>query len=149
MVNQLLPNSNNIIPVTSPFSSSVISGVSPKFDFEKRDFVLDAGDLALISGSENLNQWIRKSIGTERYKYPIYTWNFGNEIFTLFGTSLISATTRSVVDKFIKDALLYDSRISEVLDVESKVSGDALIVQFKVVTSDDRTLKIAVDLLER
>ncbi len=125
----------------------VVFGKSPRFDFEAGDFVIDPKDLTLVEGLENLKQWIRKALGTPRYAHPIYTWQFGNEIFDLIGTSLMTSSAKALVNQFVREALLIDPRIKEISNVETSIEEGNLYVSFTVTTVEDSLMSLTVDLV--
>lgn len=91
----------------------------------------------IISGNvDNLDamtQAIYKILNTERYQYPIYSWNYGIEIKDLFGKP--KNYCRVELTKRIEEALLQDERI---LAVESfsfiDVNRETLAVTFTAKT---------------
>ena len=69
-----------------------------------------------------MEQTIFKILGTERYKYIIYSWNYGIELEDLFGQPVMYVCPE--LERRIKEALLQDDRINAVdnfkFDVTSK-----------------------------
>ncbi|APX72721.1 DUF2634 domain-containing protein [Companilactobacillus allii] len=67
---------------------------------------------------EAMIQAVDKILKTERFVYPIYDNQYGNDFFELFGKSFDYATVE--VERMVKEALLSDSRILSVLidDIE-------------------------------
>lgn len=69
-----------------------------------------------------MEQTVFKILGTERYKYIIYSWNYGIELEDLFGQPVLYACAE--LERRIKEALLQDDRIDAVdnfdFDVTSK-----------------------------
>jgi len=148
MTTQVFPDNIRINSIPIYVSPRIVIGSSPKFDFETGEFVIENGDLTLVSGMENLKQWVTKAVSTPRYYHPIYTWQFGNEVNSLMGVSITSIAARSITDLFIKEALLYDRRIKDVVDVETTVEQGKLFVDFKVVTIDNKYLEVNTELVE-
>ena len=66
-------------------------------------------------GQEAMKQAIYKILNTERYQYPIYSWNYGIELKDLFGKSKVELVSR------VSEALLQDERI---IAVESFLFDD-------------------------
>lgn len=60
-------------------------------------------------GQEAMKQAIYKILNTERYEYPIYSWNYGIELKDLFGKSKTFCKVELV--SRVKEALLQDERI--------------------------------------
>lgn len=63
---------------------------------------------------EAMKQAIYKIIRTERYKYLIYSWNYGIELEDLFGMPVSYCIPE--IERRIKEALLQDTRILDVTD---------------------------------
>lgn len=63
-------------------------------------------------GQQAMIQAIYKILNTERYAYPIYSWNYGIELRDLFGYNM--AYIAAELERRIKEALLADERISSV-----------------------------------
>ena len=61
---------------------------------------------------EAMKQAIYKILNTERYNYPIYSWNYGIEFKDLFGKP--KSFCKSEIKRRVKEALLQDERILEV-----------------------------------
>lgn len=69
-----------------------------------------------VDGLSAVRQAAYKILHTERYKYPIYDWNYGIELNDLFGMPF--PFVRSMIQARIEEALLADERITEILDFE-------------------------------
>lgn len=63
-------------------------GRSIKFDYEKKEFILNEGKLVEPSKIESIKQWIELYIRTEIKKYAIYTDTFGIDTRGLLGYRL-------------------------------------------------------------
>lgn len=63
-------------------------------------------------GQRAMVQAIYKILNTERYVYPIYSWNYGIELRDLFGQNMTYIATE--LERRIKEALLADERITSV-----------------------------------
>lgn len=98
-----------------------------KIDFDKK--IING----YIDGIEAVKQSIFKILNTERYKYVIYSWNYGIEIDDLFGEPVDYVCPE--LTRRITDALLQDTRILSVGDFnfETKKRGK-ISVNFTVKT---------------
>lgn len=65
-------------------------------------------------GLEAVEQAIYMILMTERYKYEIYSWNYGVELEDLFGMPINYAC--SEIERRVHEALTMDDRILDVLD---------------------------------
>jgi len=77
-----------------------------------------------------LKQAVYKIINTERYRYVIYSWNYGIELADLFGKPIpfIYAETQ----RRIEEALTADDRIASVTDFEFSNNYSDVLVKFIV-----------------
>ena len=62
-----------------------------------------------FDGHEAMIQAVDKILKTERFVYPIYDNQYGNDFFELFGKSFDYATVE--VERMVKEALLSDDRV--------------------------------------
>ncbi len=99
-----------------------------------------------VDDLEAIKQACYKILNTERYRYVIYSWNYGVELEDLFGKPL--PYVYSELPRRIKEALMHDDRITDVTGFQlSHQKGDVTAV-FTVVTvagdfETERTVKIA------
>ena len=87
--------------------------------------------LGFVDSLKAMEQAIYKIIRTERYKYIIYSWNYGIELEDLFGMPVEYCVVE--LERRISEALLQDNRITAVngfeFDIESE-RGTVLIKKF-------------------
>ena len=87
--------------------------------------------LGFVDSLKAMEQAIYKIIRTERYKYIIYSWNYGIELEDLFGMPVEYCAVE--LERRISEALLQDNRITAVngfeFDTESE-RGTILIKKF-------------------
>jgi phage baseplate assembly protein W len=69
---------------------------------------------------EAMKQAIYKILNTERYKYVMYSWNYGVELEDLFGEPVTYVVPE--LERRITEALTQDGRIQEVTDFEFDTS---------------------------
>lgn len=91
--------------------------------------------LGFVDSLKAMEQAIYKIIRTERYKYIIYSWNYGIELEDLFGMPVEYCVVE--LERRISEALLQDNRITAVngfeFDIESE-RGTVLIKKFVAET---------------
>lgn len=89
--------------------------------------------IGMCDGLEAVKQAVFKILNTERYKYPIYSRNYGVELEHVFGKPVSYAV--SEIERVIKEALLQDDRITGVQDFSFEFPRkDTIVVQFTVVS---------------
>lgn len=72
-------------------------------------------------------------LSTERYQYPIYSWDYGVELIDLIGKPM--PYVMSELPRRITEALTQDDRIEDVVDFEFETKGKQLHVTFTVVST--------------
>ena len=85
-----------------------------------------------ISGLDSLCQAIWVMLEVPRYRYPIYSWQYGSELDTLIGSGFSDVQQKAPT--MIRDALLRDDRIDEVdsFTVSRTQQRDAADITFTV-----------------
>ena len=79
---------------------------------------------------EALKQAIYKVLSTEKYEYPIYSFDYGIAWKDLIGEE--RPYVRAEMKRMIEDALLRDDRIREVDGFQFEFSGDSCRCTFSV-----------------
>jgi len=82
-------------------------------------------------GIDAIKQCIYKILNTERYRYVIYSWNYGVELADLCGKPSDYVCVEA--ERRIKDALLTDSRITGVDSFDFDTSAKRRITVFFTV----------------
>lgn len=88
----------------------------------------------MTDGLSAIKQAVFKILQTERYRYFIYSFDYGSELDLLNESSHLYV--RSELKRRVTEALLADDRIAEVTDFELTVEGDKAAVSFTVVTDE-------------
>lgn len=98
--------------------------------------VFNDDELGRVSGYadelDSVTQAIYLILSTERYKFLIYSWDYGIELLDLIGKPLNYIL--SELPRRITEALLTDDRIKEVKDFEFEKTKNQLHTTFTVVT---------------
>ena len=82
---------------------------------------------------QSVRQAVFKILSTERYEYPIYSWNYGIELKELFGKSPMYVCPE--IERRVKEALLQDDRITNVTDFNFDIPKNGVVsVAFTVHT---------------
>lgn len=112
-----------------------------KQDFELLDqpnktYALDIETMSIegfVDDLDAMKQAIYKILNTERYEYLIYSWNYGVELFDLFGEPLPFVYPE--LERMITEALLQDDRIIRVEDFNFISQRGAVSATFRVITT--------------
>ncbi|MFZ5987090.1 MAG: DUF2634 domain-containing protein [Bacillota bacterium] len=104
------------------------------WDFNNNNFILENGRIKILEGAEALKVWICKMLKTPRYRYLIYSWNYGSELEELIGKGHASSTVQNEVKRLLQDALAINSNIKGVENVNLTFQRDRLDISFTAVT---------------
>ncbi len=83
-----------------------------------------------LTDAEALQQAVFKLLNTEKYEYPIYSFDYGISLDDLIGKDPDYVVIE--IERRISECLLSDERISEVTNFEFEENGDELYVSFLV-----------------
>ena len=86
-----------------------------------------------VDEKEAVKQAIFLILNTERYKFLIYSWNYGIELEDLIGVHPDIVEDES--ERLISEALLQDDRIKAIYDFDFKRVKDSIRVTFTVDTT--------------
>ena len=107
------------------------------------------GDETVFTGKtdelEAVQQAVYKILNTERYTYPIYSWDYGVELVDLFGQPI--PWVYPELERRITEALVWDDRINSVTEFEFESVKNEVHASFTVNTiygSYDETLTVAI-----
>ena len=107
-------------------------GRSIKFDYDKKEFVLNEGKLVEPSKIESIKQWIELYIRTEIKKYAIYTDIFGIDTRGLLGYRLPRGYQVAEIMRRVNEGIL--TKCPDVASV-SDWDFDKGTFSFKVTTN--------------
>lgn len=99
-----------LLPETGTLLTDVTFDTQPSYtyamDMEANSFH------GMAEGQAAMRQAIYKILRTERYTYPVYSWDYGIELMDLFGKPIPYAEVE--LERRIKEALEWDDRIEKV-----------------------------------
>ena len=79
-----------------------------------------------------IEQAVYLILSTERYDYVMYSWNYGIELKDLYG-QIKEYVIPNLINR-IKEALLQDDRIMDVVDFNYKINKNVYSISFTVIT---------------
>lgn len=139
----MIPNNENY----EDFDDEENDGLDVDFDTESEPSLTYRLDLennriaGKIDDVEAIQQAILLILQTERYKFEMYSWNYGFEMEDLRGESM--PYVMSEIKQRLTDAITADDRIESLEDFEiNKTSKNTLHVSFTAITSQQDELEI-------
>ena len=128
----MIPDNN--IPVGSAFPVITITErIDNTFKINENGTVY-----GYIRGKEALRQWVVTCLSTERFKYPIYSWDFGLETEDLYGRDPFYVM--AVLEYRIREALTVDNRIKRLYNYEARFDKKKVYIRFMLETIFDNEL---------
>ena len=125
-------------------SDTVAYGSTVQFDFEKHEFILSpTGKQKTVSESDAWGEWCVKALCTERFKYLVYSSNFGEEIDTLLGESYPHKVVESEIKRMVKECLMCDARTVSVEAFEFSWIADGVIFSCTITNTLGKSMTLA------
>lgn len=90
----------------------------------------DTQIVGFVDGMEALKQSIYKSLSTEQYEYPIYSFQYGIAWKQLIGED--RSYVRAELRRMVEELLMRDDRIRSVDGFEFSFSGDSCHCSFNI-----------------
>lgn len=119
----LVPQSDlNILEI----DEDVMPSKTYNIDFENKRVV------GFVDGKKAIEQSVYLALKTLRYEFLIYSWNYGEELTFLFGKDKELAKVE--VPRLVKECLLVDDRVEDVVNFIFSDTDDGLEVTFEVIT---------------
>lgn len=105
------------------------------WDFEKLDFKLKDGKMYQVEGKEAVKIWLWKIFKTPRYRYLIYSWDYGHELESLIGQGSQSYI-KAEAERLIKEAIwpTLNGYVEDIKNLEIDLVNDVLGINFTAIT---------------
>lgn len=88
----------------------------------------------IVEGREAIKVWIWLVLQTPRYRYYIYTWDYGNEFEDLIGQAYTEEYIEAAAQWMTEDCLLENEDIQSISEFSVSMAGDTLTVSFTANT---------------
>lgn len=88
----------------------------------------------IVEGLEAIRVWIWMALQAPRYRYYVYTWDYGNEFDSLIGQGYTEEYINAEAQRLTEECLLVNDDIQELSDFNISMSGDKLSISFLVNT---------------
>ena len=101
-------------------------------------------DYVIVEGDEALKVWIYKTIKIARYRYPIFSTDYGTELEELVGDKYTKGYTESEAIRYIREALSVNEYIKNINIIDSNFSEDNLKLRINVDTVYNEGVELIV-----
>lgn len=98
----------------------------------------------IVTGVDALCIWAYLALNAQRYRWVIYSWQYGEEYTNLIGYSFDEDYLYSEVKRYIEECLFINEHITAIEDLTVSQVKEKLYVKFKLVT-DVGSKEVAID----
>lgn len=98
----------------------------------------------IVTGVDALCVWAYLALKAQRYRWVIYSWQYGEEYTNLIGYSFDEDYLYSEVKRYIEECLFINEHITAIEDLTVSQIKEKLYVKFKLVT-DVGSKEVAID----
>jgi hypothetical protein len=127
-----------IFPFVEPVTEEVVDDLPLAkewaWDYDTNDFKLKNNKPYTVEGLEAVKVWTYKALHTERFKHPIYSWNYGSELMSLIGSGFSSAAVESEAMRMIEETLSPNEYINGISNLTVTFDQDSLSLEFVLDT---------------
>ncbi len=113
----MIPSADNALFMTL----EIKTGSSKNYKMDADHNIINGN----VDGQEAVKQAVFKILNTQRYQYPVYSWNYGIETGDLFGEPADYVCAE--LERRVKEALTADDRISSVDSFKFDISQKRVV----------------------
>lgn len=88
----------------------------------------------IVEKKEAIKVWIWNCLQTQRYRFAIYSWDYGVGLEQYIGRTLSEEYIQTDCESEIREAMLINPWITDITDFVAKRSGSKLSISFTAVT---------------
>jgi hypothetical protein len=88
----------------------------------------------IVEGVDALCVWAYLALKAKRYRWVIYSWQYGEEYTDLIGYSHSDSYLRSEVRRYLEECLYENEHITGIEDLEVNQIKDRLYIKFRMIT---------------
>lgn len=88
----------------------------------------------IVEGLEAIKVWIWLTLQTARYRYYIYSWDYGNEFEDLIGQGYTEEYIEAEAHRMTEDCLLVNENIQSISDFAVNMEKEKLKISFTAHT---------------
>lgn len=88
----------------------------------------------IVEGVDALCVWAYLALKAKRYRWVIYSWGYGDEVYELIGNSYSEEYLRSECRRYMEECLFENEHITGIEDLEVSQIKDVLHIKFRMIT---------------
>lgn len=131
----------SIFLFTDPQEVEVVESELPMaeewaWDFEQLDFKTRNGRMYKVEGKEAVKIWLWKIFQTPRYRYLIYSWDYGHELEDLAGQGTSLPHVESEARRYVEEAIFpaLEGYVESIRNIDIEFENDEMIIDLAVET---------------
>lgn len=105
-----------------------------KWDFAAGRPVYRAGQPVFVERAAAVAVWAWNALHTERWRWPLFTGNYGNEIDSLMGQTWSEDYKRAEVRRYVTECLMVSPYVKRLDNMAITFHAGKLIVKFDLVS---------------
>ena len=88
----------------------------------------------IVEGVDALCVWAYLALKAKRYRWVIYSWGYGDEVYDLIGYSYSEEYLNSEVRRYMEECLFENEHITGIEDLEVSQIKYVLHIKFRMIT---------------
>ena len=93
----------------------------------------------IVEGIEAVKVWIWMCLHTQRFRYPLYSWDYGADLEQYIGQTVTEEFLNADCEDEIREALLVNPYIEEIEDFKASFDNGRLSISFGARTKFGET----------
>lgn len=89
----------------------------------------------IVEGIEAVKVWAWLALQIPRYRYYVYSWNYGQEYDELVGKGYSAEYMKTELKRMTEECLLQNDYITGIENFEYEKKGDEVNLSFKILTT--------------
>lgn len=89
----------------------------------------------IVQGLEAIKVWIWQCLHTERFRYPLYSWQYGTRLEQYIGHVLSDEYLQADCEDEITEALTVNPYITGLEDFTAEKEDDHMTISFRCITT--------------
>lgn len=140
MADTLFPTTETSVSPDTAAPEVVSFGKSWRFDFDIGEFVLaPSGKVITCEDTDAWLEWCMKAVQTARYKFMVYSRNYGQEFDDLISRHLSRGANESEIKRIATECLMCDPRTASVKNFTFTWEGDQCFFTCEVTNVRDES----------
>lgn len=86
------------------------------WDFQNNVPKMENGDFILLEGAEAVRVWCYKALVSERYRYEIYSYDYGSQLSQLISKSYSPNLTKAEALRYLEECLLINPYVTGIVN---------------------------------